>query len=60
MVNERPSQNAIAKAAVLDVRFVLDFTVVPEMNSPEAYRAWGRSGGQAPWAPDPLLWTIVV
>ena len=55
MVNERPSQNAIAKAAVLDVRFVLDFTVIPEMNSPEAYRAWGRSGGQAPWAEVPGL-----
>jgi hypothetical protein len=49
-VNESPSPNAIAKAAVLDVRFVLDFSVVPEMNSPEAYCAWGRSGGQAPWA----------
>ena len=55
MTNTKPSQDAIAQAAVLDVRFVLDFTVVPEMNSADAYRAWGRSGGQAPWAEVPGL-----
>ena len=55
MSEKKPSQEAITKAVVLDVRFVLDFTVMPEMDSANAYRAWGRSGGQAPWAEVPGL-----
>ena len=55
MTNVRPSQEAIEQAVVLDVRCVLDFTVVPEMDSADAYRAWGRSGGTAPWAEIPGL-----
>jgi len=51
----RPTKQDIEKAVVLDVRFTLDFTVIPEMNSAEAYRNWGRSGGQAPWAEVPSL-----
>ena len=51
----RPTRQDIEKAVVLDVRFILDFTVIPEMNNAEAYRNWGRSGGQAPWAEVPGL-----
>ena len=59
MANEsnglRPTQQEIEKAVVLDVRFTLDFTVIPEMNSLDAYRSWGRGGGPSPWAEVPGL-----